>query len=159
MHNRFRGAGNGMNCDTWFETKRSERGQDLAEYALLIGLIALIVILAVTLLGNNISGLYVCGSTGEGMSLSTSDRKAIAEASVEAAAGRVPVIVQVGHNSLAEARHLAEHAAEIGADMISATCPSYFKASDVAISAEESGISRVLLTRVPTLRVIRVQCP
>ena len=43
---------------TWFEARRSERGQDLAEYALLIGLIALIVILAVTLLGNNISTIF-----------------------------------------------------------------------------------------------------
>ena len=43
---------------SWIVSKRSERGQDLAEYALLIGLIALIVILAVTLLGNNISEIF-----------------------------------------------------------------------------------------------------
>ena len=43
---------------TWLEARRSEHGQDLAEYALLIGLIALIVILAVTLLGNNISEIF-----------------------------------------------------------------------------------------------------
>ena len=43
---------------TWFEARSRERGQDLAEYALLIGLIALIVILAVTLLGNNISTVF-----------------------------------------------------------------------------------------------------
>ena len=43
---------------TWLLSKQSERGQDLAEYALLIGLIALIVILAVTLLGNNISTIF-----------------------------------------------------------------------------------------------------
>ena len=42
----------------WLLARRSERGQDLAEYALLIGLIALIVILAVTLLGNNISTVF-----------------------------------------------------------------------------------------------------
>ncbi len=84
------------------------------------------------LIDRNIGGLYVCGSTGEGMSLSIDERKRIAEAYVQAAAGRVPVIVQVGHNSLAEARQLAEHAAEIGADMISATCPSYFKVGDVS---------------------------
>ena len=42
----------------WFEAKRVERGQDLAEYALLIGLIALIVIVAITLLGNNISTIF-----------------------------------------------------------------------------------------------------
>ena len=84
------------------------------------------------LLGTGVSGLYVCGSTGEGMSLSSDERRAVAKAYVQAAAGRVPVIVQVGHNSLAEARQLAEHAAEIGADMISATCPSYFKIGDVS---------------------------
>ena len=35
-----------------------EEGQDLAEYALLIGLIALVVLLAVTLLGRNLSTLF-----------------------------------------------------------------------------------------------------
>lgn len=39
----------------WFER---EEGQDLAEYALLIGLIALVVIFAVTLLGTNLSTLF-----------------------------------------------------------------------------------------------------
>lgn len=84
------------------------------------------------LLGSGIRGLYVCGSTGEGMSLTSSERKIVAEAYVQATEGRVPVIVQVGHNSLAEARQLAAHAQEIGADMISATCPSYFKVGTVA---------------------------
>lgn len=35
--------------------------------------------------------------------------------------------MQVGHNSVTEARQLAAHAQEIGADIVSATCPSYFK--------------------------------
>lgn len=39
-------------------TKNGEEGQDLAEYALLLGLIALIVILAVTILGENLSSLF-----------------------------------------------------------------------------------------------------
>jgi pilus assembly protein Flp/PilA len=42
----------------WLQSRRSEQGQDLAEYALLIGLIALIVILAVTFLGNEISLVF-----------------------------------------------------------------------------------------------------
>jgi len=41
------------------------------------------------------------------------------------------VIVQVGHNSLAEARELAAHAQSIGAAAISAVPPSYFKLGDV----------------------------
>ena len=42
----------------WLLARRSERGQDLAEYALLIGLIAMIVILAITLLGDQISLVF-----------------------------------------------------------------------------------------------------
>jgi N-acetylneuraminate lyase len=80
---------------------------------------------------NNIRGLYVCGSTGEGMSLSTSERKSVTEEFVRSTSRRIPVIVQVGHNSIAEACELARHAANCGADLVSATCPSYFKISDV----------------------------
>ncbi|MHC4640340.1 MAG: dihydrodipicolinate synthase family protein [Planctomycetota bacterium] len=83
------------------------------------------------LLGAQISGLYVCGSTGEGPSLSSEERRAVAAAYVEAAAGKLPVVVQVGHNSLAEASALASHAQSIGADAISALPPSYFKFSSL----------------------------
>ena len=82
------------------------------------------------LIESGIAGLYVCGSTGEGMSLTCDERKRVVEATVEAADGRLPVIVQVGHNSLKDARDLAEHAALNGAAAISATCPSYFKIGD-----------------------------
>lgn len=83
------------------------------------------------LLRRHVSGLYVCGSTGEGMSLTSEERRRVAEAYLNAAAGRVPVFVQVGHNSLFEARALAAHAQAIGATAVSATCPSYFKISSV----------------------------
>jgi N-acetylneuraminate lyase len=73
------------------------------------------------------TGLYVCGSTGEGPLLTTEERLLVAEASVKATAGRVPVVIQVGHNSITEARAIAAHAQRIGADAISATPPGYFK--------------------------------
>ncbi|RMF43406.1 MAG: N-acetylneuraminate lyase [Planctomycetota bacterium] len=78
-----------------------------------------------------IDGLYVCGSTGEGMSLTTAERQAVAAEFVAASAGRIPVLVQVGHNSLREAAELARHAQRIGAAGISATCPSYFKVDSI----------------------------
>jgi len=44
---------------TWLRTViKDEKGQDLAEYALLIALIAIVVISAVTLLGNQINGVF-----------------------------------------------------------------------------------------------------
>jgi N-acetylneuraminate lyase len=79
------------------------------------------------LVARGIRGLYVCGSTGEGPLLTGGERRAVAEAFVRAAAGRIPVVVQVGHNSLHEARELAAHAAAVGADAISATPATYFR--------------------------------
>ena len=39
-------------------TVRAEDGQDLAEYAILVGLIALVVVGAVTLFGAQLSGMF-----------------------------------------------------------------------------------------------------
>ena len=87
------------------------------------------------LINDGVQGLYVCGTTGEGPLLSSEERRAVAQAYVTAAAGRIPVIVQVGHNSLTEARSLAIHADEIGADAIAAVAPMYFRpeSTDVLI--------------------------
>jgi N-acetylneuraminate lyase len=83
------------------------------------------------LLASGVTGLYVCGSTGEGMSLTTAERMTVAEAYVKATAGRVPVVIQVGHNSIQDACDLAAHAADVGADVVSATTPSYYKVGSV----------------------------
>jgi N-acetylneuraminate lyase len=46
---------------------------------------------------------------------------------VEAAAGRIPVMVHVGATTTADAEALARHAEEIGADAISSVAPIYFQ--------------------------------
>ncbi len=81
-------------------------------------------------------GLFACGTTGEGESLTLDERKAVAEAYVKAAQGNVPVIVQVGHNSIREAEELAAHAQKIGAAAIAASPPSYFKPRTAAVLLE-----------------------
>jgi N-acetylneuraminate lyase len=83
------------------------------------------------LIDNKVKGMFVCGSTGEGPSLTTEERKQLAEAFVKAADKRLLVFVHVGHNSITEARHLAEHALQIGADCISATPTTYFKVDSI----------------------------
>jgi pilus assembly protein Flp/PilA len=47
-----------MLLNFWNAVWSDESGQDLAEYALLIALIAIVVIAAVTLLGGNISTVF-----------------------------------------------------------------------------------------------------
>jgi N-acetylneuraminate lyase len=74
-----------------------------------------------------VSGLFVCGTTGESASLTVPERRAVAEAYVAAAKKQLPVVVHVGHNTLAEARGLTAHANEIGAFAVGAAPPSYFK--------------------------------
>jgi len=83
------------------------------------------------LIDNKVKGMFVCGSTGEGPSLTTEERKQLAAAFVKAADKRLLVFVHVGHNSITEARQLAAHAREIGADCISATPSTYFKVDSV----------------------------
>ncbi len=83
-------------------------------------------------IASGISAIYAVGSTGEGVSLRAAERMATAEAYVSASAGRVPVIVQVGSNSLAESCDLATHAADCGAYAVSANAPSYFKIDTVS---------------------------
>ena len=83
------------------------------------------------LVEQGMAGMYVLGSTGEGPSLTFEERCTVAEAFVKAAAGRLPVIVQVGGESLAQARRLAAHAQDVGADAISAVSPMYFKPDSV----------------------------
>ena len=69
---------------------------------------------------------YVCGSTGEGPMLTTPERKMVADAFIEAVNGRLPVIIQVGHQAIDDACDLARHAQAAGADAIAAVPPNYF---------------------------------
>jgi N-acetylneuraminate lyase len=85
------------------------------------------------LLDDGVEGIYAVGSTGEGVSLTTAERREVAAAYVSAVGGRCPVVIQVGHNSLAEARGLAAHARRIGATAISATPPTYFKPDTLSV--------------------------
>jgi N-acetylneuraminate lyase len=84
------------------------------------------------LISSGLSAIYAVGSTGEGVSLRAAERQAVAEAYVTAAAGRLPVIIQVGSNSLAESCDLAAHAQDCGAYAVSANAPSYFKINTVS---------------------------
>jgi len=73
-----------------------------------------------------LGGLYILGSTGQGLLLSTEERQEFAATVVDAAAGRLPVFVHVGAMTTSEAVRLALHAERIGADAISAVGPVYY---------------------------------
>src|SRR5688500_13219256 len=66
--------------------------------------------------GQGSNGLVPCGTTGESATLSSAEQKRVIELTVEAAAGRVPVIAGCGSNSVAVAIEHLKAANEVGAD-------------------------------------------
>ncbi len=76
---------------------------------------------------DGLKGIFVCGSNGEGPNMTTKERMIVAEEFVKAARKRLLVIIHVGHSSIAEAKLLSAHAAEIGADAFSSVAAFYFK--------------------------------
>mmetsp|Transcript_19289 Transcript_19289/g.34434 ORF Transcript_19289/g.34434 Transcript_19289/m.34434 type:complete len:472 (-) Transcript_19289:19-1434(-) len=75
-------------------------------------------------------GVFICGTTGESMTMSETERKAVVEAWVHARnALKLPLVIitQVGCESLPAACSLASHAEAVGVDAIACMVPAFFK--------------------------------
>lgn len=87
---------------------------------------------------NGVKGAFICGSTGEGVSLTTSEKKAVAEA--WAACSRhdtdFRVMTLLGGTCIADCKELAIHAQETGLYGVSFTAPFYFKPADITMLAK-----------------------
>jgi N-acetylneuraminate lyase len=139
-----------------------------------------------SLLRSGVTGAFVCGTTGEGASLTTAERMLVAEQWKNVAGEKLPVIVHVGHTSIGDCRGLAAHAQKIRASGIGCVAPFYFKPSkvedlvdfcaEVAAAAPDlpfyyyhipsmTGVSlaaadflRVAATRIPNLAGVKFTC-
>ncbi|RGP16816.1 dihydrodipicolinate synthase family protein [Parabacteroides gordonii] len=80
---------------------------------------------------SGMTGVFVCGTTGESLSLTTEERKNILEQWIKSANHRFKVIAHVGSNSQFEAMELARHATKAGADAIASMAPCFFKPGSV----------------------------
>lgn len=78
------------------------------------------------LLSQQVHGLYVCGTTGEGLLLAPEERERVLDRVIRVAAGRGKIIAHVGAVATAEAARLARHADRVGVDAISAVPPFAF---------------------------------
>lgn len=79
------------------------------------------------LAANGVAAAFVCGTTGEGSSLTTAERMDVARRWCEAAGATLPVLVNVGHNCLGSSRELAAHAAASGAAAIASMGPTFLR--------------------------------
>ena len=73
-----------------------------------------------------IAGLFVNGTTGEGMALTLQERMEVARRAVRLAYGRAPVLVHAGFTSTAETTFLASQAVECGADGVVIIAPYFY---------------------------------
>jgi N-acetylneuraminate lyase len=70
-----------------------------------------------------LDGLYLCGSTGEGVFMSVEERELVTETVMSHVKDQMPVIVHVGSTSTLDAARLARHARDLGAAGISTILP------------------------------------
>ncbi len=95
---------------------------------------------AEALVSGGVRGAFVCGTTGESMSLTTAERLSVAERWCAVAPEGFGVIVHAGHTCLSDCREIAAHAQECGARAIAAMPPFFFRPADVdalvAVGAE-----------------------
>lgn len=91
---------------------------------------------AESLIADGVTGAYISGSTGEGISCSVSERLAVMNAWHRASAGRLKLIVHIGALSLRDVEVLGRHADELGVYAISVVPANYFKPADVEMLVE-----------------------
>ena len=89
-------------------------------------------------------GVFVCGTSGESMSLSVGERERLAEAwAASGARHGLRVIVHVGCDALLDAERLARHAASLGVDGVSAMAPRFVKCDSAdALAAYCAAVAR-----------------
>ncbi len=78
-------------------------------------------------IANGTDGIVPCGTTGESATLSNDEHNRLVRLTVEAAAGRIPVIAGTGSNSTDEAIYFTKYAKECGADAALLITPYYNK--------------------------------
>ncbi|AMV39074.1 dihydrodipicolinate synthase family protein [Planctomyces sp. SH-PL62] len=119
------------------------------------------------LVRDGVGAVFIGGTTGESSSLTTEERRLLAERWGAVARGSaLRVVVHVGSNSISDSRALAAHAETTGATAIAALAPSYFKPRDVdaliACCAEIAGAAPALpfyFYDIPSMTGVQLSMP
>jgi N-acetylneuraminate lyase len=113
------------------------------------------------LFDQGVHGLYTCGTSGEGLLLSTEERQEILDEVVKATAGRGKIIAHIGAVGTEEAVRLAKHAADAGAHAVAAVPPFTFGRSDEGMRSHYQAIVEatglpLYLYNIPSLTAVHV---
>ena len=109
-----------------------------------------------------INALVICGTTGEGSTLSDQEHRDALQCAVETAAGRVPIIAGTGSNDTSYAIELTKFACSIGCDGMLCVTPYYNKATQKGLVAMYSAIGDastkpIILYNVPSRTGVNIE--
>ena len=141
-----------MGAATALVTPLTEKGVDYAKLEKLIN----------WQIDSGIDALVICGTTGEGSTLSDAEHREVLEFSYKVAAGRVPMIAGTGSNDTAYAIELTKHACEIGYDAMLVVTPYYNKATQKGLVAMFTAIADastkpIILYNVPSRTGVNIE--
>ena len=109
-----------------------------------------------------VHGFFVCGGSGEGILLTTEERRQILETVLDQSAGRAKVIAHVGAVSTAQGQELARHASTLDVAAIAAIPPIYFKVDATALRehyamiAEGAGDKPLWVYNIPSATGVEI---
>jgi N-acetylneuraminate lyase len=112
-----------------------------------------------------VNGLYVGGSSGECIYQTKEERKAVLEAVMEVARGKITIIAHIACNNTAESCELAAHAESLGVDAIASIPPIYFKLPPYAIAKYWNDMSEAapntdfIIYNIPQLAGVSLSVP
>ena len=109
-----------------------------------------------------IDALVICGTTGEGSTLSDQEHQEVLQFALDTAAGRVPMIAGTGSNDTAYAVHLTEFACRIGYDALLVVTPYYNKATQKGLirhftAIADASTKPLILYNVPSRTGVNIE--
>lgn len=90
---------------------------------------------------NKTDAILVCGTTGEGSTMTLEEKKKVIKFSVEVVNKRVPVIAGTGTNNTKSSIELSQYAEKVGADMVLIITPYYNKTSQKGLEAHFKAVN------------------
>ncbi len=110
---------------------------------------------------NKTDAIIVCGTTGEGSTLTVEERLRLFKLAVKQVDGRIPVIAGTGSNSTSFSAELMKEAEKCGIDAHLSVTPYYNKASQNGIIAHyyklaDSGRCPLIVYNVPTRTSVNI---
>lgn len=109
-----------------------------------------------------IDALVICGTSGEGSTLSDEEHKAALKFALDVVDGRVPMIAGTGSNDTAYAIELTKYACEIGYDAMLVVTPYYNKATQNGLvkmfeTIADASTKPIILYNVPSRTGVNIE--